>query len=69
MLNSVPKLCLNRLLKYIFSIALLQIRFYILIFVFNGEFSRIYVYFLNTASREVCISRNSCLYSCILLLL
>ena len=26
-----------------------------------------YVYFLNTASRDVCISRNFCLYFCILL--
>ena len=69
MLNSAPKLCLNRLSKYIFSISLFQIRFYILIFVFIGEFLRIYICFLNTASRDVCIFRNFCLFSCILLLL
>ena len=66
-LNSVPKLCLNRLSKYGFSIALFQIRFYIQIFAFKRTFLRIYVYFQNTASCDVCISGNFCLYSRILL--
>ena len=66
-LNPVPKLCLNRLSKYSFSIALFQIRFYIQIFAFKGTFLRMYVYFLNTASCDVCISANFCLYSRILL--
>ena len=57
-LNSAPKLCLNFISKYIFLIALFQIWFYILIFVFKGIFLRIHVYFLNTDSRDVCISRN-----------
>ena len=55
----------NRLSRYIFAIALFQIRFYILIFVFKGEFLRIYVYLLNTASRVICIHRKFCLNSCI----
>ena len=57
-LNSVTKLCSNRLSKNIFSIASFQIRFYILIFDLTVNFCELYVYFVNTASRKVCISRN-----------